>query len=266
MRVLHALTCEITKAFTLFCLVFVIHVVYGAQLYWVLIFVIWNSLYMQNPVPDDGEFFKRKWLKWYNTEDLPKHLRTYGASDYAVTDGGGDWTVHIVVGIDTEHNIYVIDLWRGKTTSIVWVETLLDLVEKYEPVEWAEEAGQIEKGVGPFIVQRMSEREVFVSRRPFTSASDKPTRAQSIRGRVEHGKVFFPLDKLWCDTLVNEMMRFPAGVNDDQVDTLSLVGRMLGKMFKANIPDREKPKPDYMSYSYVIDSTQEEEEKSPYRL
>ena len=28
------------------------------------------------------------------------HLCIYGGSDYAVTAGGGDYTVHVVVGID----------------------------------------------------------------------------------------------------------------------------------------------------------------------
>ena len=226
----------------------------------------WNSLYMQNPVPDDGDFFKRKLFQWYTKEQKPKHLRIYGASDYAVTDDGGDWTVHIVVGLDPDHNIYILDLWRERTSSKVWVDSLLDLAEIWEPVEWAEEAGQIEKGVGPFIVSEMERRGIFFSRRPFSSSIDKPTRAQSIRGICEFGKVYFPLHKEWCDALVNELLRFPAGVNDDQVDTMSLIGRMLGKMFKAHTPKRDEPKNKPMSFSYIIETTEEEETKSPYRL
>ena len=37
-------------------------------------------------------------------------LRVYGGSDYAVTADGGDYTVHIVVGIDPEGRMYLLDL------------------------------------------------------------------------------------------------------------------------------------------------------------
>ena len=36
------------------------------------------------------------------------------ASDYAVTADGGDYTVHIVVGIDPEGRMYLLDLGGSK--------------------------------------------------------------------------------------------------------------------------------------------------------
>src|SRR5579883_1752499 len=60
----------------------------------------WNALYQQRPSPEDGDYFKRKHLRWYETPPPRSTLKIYGASDYAVTDGGGDWTVHIVAGVD----------------------------------------------------------------------------------------------------------------------------------------------------------------------
>ncbi len=44
----------------------------------------------------------------------------------------------------------------------MWIETLLDLMGRWKPVEWAEEKGQIEKSVGPFIDARMRERQVYL--------------------------------------------------------------------------------------------------------
>jgi hypothetical protein len=54
-----------------------------------------------------------------------------------------------------------------------------------------------------------------------------PRQAQSIRGRMAMGKVYLPRHALWANELVAELLRFPAGANDDQVDTLGLFGRML---------------------------------------
>jgi hypothetical protein len=74
-----------------------------------------------------------------------------GASDYAVTADGGDYTVHVVVGIDPEWRMYVLDLWRAQESADKWIEAFCDLVQYWKPIGWAEEQGQIRAGVGPFL-------------------------------------------------------------------------------------------------------------------
>jgi hypothetical protein len=82
----------------------------------------WNALYQQRPTPDEGGYFERKWFRYY--DELPKDLRLYGASDYAVTADGGDWTVHLVIGVDPNDDIYLLDLWRNRAPADVWIERL----------------------------------------------------------------------------------------------------------------------------------------------
>ena len=188
----------------------------------------WSALYQQRPVPQEGAYFERDWFRWYGTR--PKHLRIYGASDYAVTDQGGDYTVHLVVGIDENDDIYLLDLWRGQTRSDVWVEAFLELVERYQPLIWAEEQGQILKSLGPFIEKRMRERRTYCRREQFASLADKPTRARSIQARAAMGKIYLPEAPDWAGAMLGELMSFPAGRHDDQVDALSLIGRMLDRM------------------------------------
>jgi predicted phage terminase large subunit-like protein len=194
----------------------------------------WTALYQGEPQAEEGDYFRREWIRWY--DERPAHLRIYGASDYAVTASGGDYTVHGVAGVDPNDDLYVLDWWRMQASSDKWVEAAIDLMQKYRPAEWAEESGQIEKGVGPFLTKRMQERRVYCHREPYVSSSDKPTRAQSIRGRMSMGKVYFPRGAPWTDDLIGELLRFPAGVNDDQVDVLSLFGRILDKMIKPRPP------------------------------
>ena len=194
----------------------------------------WSALYQQRPAPEEGAFFRREWLRWY--DEAPKHLRIYGASDYAVTDGDGDYTVHGVFGIAPDHSIYVLDWWREQEASDVWVETMLDMAAKHKPLAWAEESGQIIKSLGPFITKRQREREQYFYRKQFSSAADKPTRAQGIRGRMAMGMVYFPKGKPWAEELVRELLTFPAGKYDDQVDVFSLLGRMLDSMAAGELP------------------------------
>jgi predicted phage terminase large subunit-like protein len=190
----------------------------------------WSALYQQEPVPESGDYFKEEWVRWYDKQPDIRTLRTYGASDYAVTEEGGDYTVHGVIGVDPDDNIYVLDWWREQSDSSVWIEAFLDLMSKWHPLMWAEEQGQILRSLGPFIVRRQRERRIYGYRKAFTSSHDKPTRAQAIRGRMAMGKVYFPKLMPWATDLVSEMLRFPAGRNDDQVDVMSLIGRMLGTL------------------------------------
>ena len=202
----------------------------------------WQAQYLGDPTPDEGAMFKREWLE-HDYETLPAGLRYYGASDYATKHGEGDWTVHMVAGVDKDDEIYVVDLWRQRTTSDAWIESLLDLMERYRPVLWAEEAGQIEKSVGPFIFQRQRERRIWCRREAFSSAADKAARARAIEGRFAMGMVHFPRNRAWVAPLKDEIIKFPAGKHDDQVDCLSLLGRILPAMRGRRPKKAESPPP-----------------------
>lgn len=190
----------------------------------------WSALYQQNPVPDEGDYFKSDWLRSVDISPHKDDLRVYGASDYAVTDRGGDYTVHLVVGVDHDQRMYVLDVWRRQSDSAVWIDAWCDLVKRWKPVEWAEESGQIRASLGPFLERRARERQAWVHRRPFPSRADKAVRAQSIRGRMAMNGLYLPAHASWRADFEAELLRFPAGVHDDQVDALGLIGQLLDHM------------------------------------
>jgi predicted phage terminase large subunit-like protein len=190
----------------------------------------WNALYQQNPIPDDGDYFKGDWFGEY--EVLPANLKTYGASDYAVTDAGGDYTEQGVAGVDAVGNLYVLDWWKKQATSDVWIEAQCDLIVKHQPAAWFGEAGPIRRAVEPFLMRRMNERQAYCRLEWLASIADKPTRARTIQGMASMGKVFLPKNAPWKGDLMNQLMRFPAGKHDDGVDVLSLFGRGLQMMGK----------------------------------
>jgi predicted phage terminase large subunit-like protein len=209
----------------------------------------WSALYQQRPAPDEGDYFRAEWIR--PVEKLPPRsaLNVYGASDYAVTGDGGDYTVHVIIGIDADGRLYLLDLWRDQATSDVWVETFCDLVLKWKPIGWAEETGQIKSGVGPFLTAAQRKRKAFVYREQFPTRGDKAVRAQSIRGRMAMDGLYIAADAPFRAELVRELLTFPAGVHDDQVDALGLVGQLLDKMWTPSQPqsDEEKPRQDYRS-------------------
>jgi hypothetical protein len=154
----------------------------------------WTALYQQRPAPEEGNYFKDEWLRPIDTMPAAANLRVYGASDYAVSAGKGDYTVHVVVGVDADQRMYLLDLWRRQATSDEWVESLCDLIGTWRPAAWAEEQGQIKAGVGPFLERRLKERQAFVYRQQFPTRGDKGVRAQSVRGRMAMNGLYVPRD------------------------------------------------------------------------
>jgi predicted phage terminase large subunit-like protein len=206
----------------------------------------WSALYQQRPAPDTGDYFKREWIHLVPKEPPRETMTMIGGSDYAVTSDGGDFTVHAVLGLDHEGNPWIVDLWREQTASDVWVETFCDLVLKWKPLGWAEETGQIKSSVGPFLLRQQLATGAYVAREKFsTGGGDKAVRAQSFRGLIATKGLYIQADKPWAATLIAEMMSFPVGVHDDQVDALGLIGQLIDRLFpgKAPVPADTSPKP-----------------------
>lgn len=202
----------------------------------------WSALYQQRPSPDTGDYFKREWIRAVDTIPPKQTLSVYGASDYAVTANGGDYTVHVIVGVDHEGRLWLLDMWRGQASSDVWVNAFCDLVRKWKPIGWAEETGQIKSGVGPFLVKRMMETQSYVAREQFPTRGDKAVRAQSIRGRMALAGLYVQKDAPWLSDLISEMMSFPVGVHDDMVDALGLAGQLMDRMSMGNKPKQAERK------------------------
>jgi len=201
----------------------------------------WSALYQQRPTPDEGTFFQRGYFKFWT--EKPASLRIYGTSDYAVTDGGGDFTVHRVWGIDKDANIYRLDGWRGQTAPDEWIDRKLDLIAKWKPLAWFGEAGVIEKAVAPMLRRRSLERKVYCRMEWLPSIHDKPTRARGFQARAAMGKVFFE-----PQADVSEFLTFPAGRHDDEVDAASLLGRALDETHPATATPPTPPEPKRDGY------------------
>lgn len=198
---------------------------------------MWSALYQQDPQPDEGTFFKREWIRRYS--ELPK-VNLFGTSDFAVTDGGGDYTEHAVWGVGPDNSIYAVDWWRGQTDASEWIERWLDLVLKHKPLMWWGEGGVIQKALSSVVSRRMDERRAWCAIEWQPSILDKPTRARAFQALAASGKVAFP-NAPWANDVVDQLIRFPAGKHDDAVDCCSLIGRAVSDAHPAIVKAVVKP-------------------------
>ena len=190
---------------------------------------VWLSLYQQRPTTEDGTYWKKDWFHAVDPRHVPPRntMRVYGGSDYAVTADRGDYTVHVVIGLDPQDRPWLLDFWRERTTSDVWVDAWCDLVKFYKPMSWGEERGQIISGVGPFLERAQRKKKAYTERVQFVSRLDKGVRAQSMRSHIATHGLWYANDLPDMDDLLAELLAFPAGKHDDGHDALGLVGQLL---------------------------------------
>jgi predicted phage terminase large subunit-like protein len=194
----------------------------------------WNALYQQEPVPDEGDYFKKDNFSEYDM--YPSGLHVYGGSDYAVTEGAGDFTEHGIFGIDHSGKPYVLDWWRGQTQSDVWIEQQCNLIKQWKPLVWFGEAGPIRRAIEPFLARRMSERSAYCRLEWLASISDKEIRARAVQALASVKTISFPKAAPWKPEVMKQLLQFPSGKYDDAVDVFSLLGRGLEHVQPARKP------------------------------
>ena len=92
--------------------------------------------------------------------------------------------------------------------------------------------------LGPFLEKRIRERglyEIYIKDLK-TGRRDKEARARAIQGRMQQGMVYFPKDAIFTGPLVAELLRFPSGIHDDQVDALAWLGLMMTEFSSYQAP------------------------------
>lgn len=198
----------------------------------------WLALYQQQPTADDGDFFRREWFRErYN--EKPEGLRVIITGDFAVTDGGGDFTELAVWGFGNG-KYYALDWWSGQASADVWINALLDLVKRWKPLWFIGETGPIRRAIEPLLTRSMQERHVYVATDWLSHAgADKAVNARAFQAMSAQGQILFP-ETEWAERVVDQLLRFPATKHDDAVDACGLFGRYMDRAWNTPAEKMEK--------------------------
>jgi predicted phage terminase large subunit-like protein len=201
----------------------------------------WSALYQQRPSQDIGSYFKTDWFRYYEAGGSPplEQMVIYSAWDLAIgTKEHNDYTVGIVIGLDRNEDIWVLDLIRGKWNAMEIVQQIIDVYLRHRPAVNLIEKSHVEMSIGPYLEKAKQEYrvpEAYFQSLP-TGRRDKMARARGIQGRLQEGRVYFPKDQPWVNALHAEMLTFPYGKHDDQVDALAWIGLYLTELYTARGP------------------------------
>ncbi|MBT8439838.1 MAG: terminase family protein [Gammaproteobacteria bacterium] len=209
----------------------------------------WMSLYMQDPSPDEGIYFKREWFFRY--EDTPA-VRKYMTADFAVTDSADsdtpDFTEIGVHGtVQTPEGaikLYLcMDGWSGKKAPLTWLDEYLNLVLRHKPMCEFAEVGIIRRTIEGFLKRRRLERKAFGHIEWVSHIGDKSANARALQSMASMGLVGLPLND-YGDYILEQLIKFPAGKYDDAVDMCALMARAIDEahpMLTAIPQDETKP-------------------------
>jgi len=172
----------------------------------------WAALYDQQPRQDEGNVFKRQWLQY--VERLPELRRTVVAWDTAFESReSSDYSAAVLVGQGVNGRYYVQSLVRDRLEFPELVRAAKGIMGRFPNADHIVEA----KASGKSLRQQLrSEGIPLIEVEP---AGDKVARANGITRYFESGLIAVVLGP-GVDALENELLSFPTGAHDDQVDAL----------------------------------------------
>lgn len=205
----------------------------------------WSALYQQNPVPDDGGYFTKDQFRSAPPPSL-KLSNVFIAWDFAISEKKqNDYTVGTVALQDFDDVLHVVDQVRFKSGDAFYiVESILNLASRWHNSSLVVgfEDGQIYRSIEALLKKRMKERGFYPSTVVLKPITDKLARGRALQGRMQQGMVSFASGAPWADSLRTEMLRFPAGAHDDQVDSLSWAAQLAVGREAPRRPTSQKPK------------------------
>lgn len=176
-----------------------------------------SAQYQQAPVPPGGALIQRDWLATYDRLPEPKR------GDRIVQS----WDTASKANASNDYSVCTTWLMSGKDYYLLHVDRrrleFPDLKRRIVALAEAREAKTVlieDAGSGISLIQELRD-EGKVRPIAIKPDRDKISRLEGQSAVIEAGRVFLPAKAPWLDEFLTEVLAFPYGRYDDQVDSLS---------------------------------------------
>jgi len=204
----------------------------------------WNSLYMQDPTPEEGGLIKKKWLQKWEEDEPPSCefvIQTYDTAFSTRTTA--DFSVIQTWGIfylydqdDSGYENYVAHLiLLGNVKGRFEYPELRKLAQKLYADNKPDVCMVEKKASGQSLIQDM--RRAGLPVMEYTPDRDKVSRVYAASPIMEAGRVWIPMNKKWSEDLIEELIRFPNAAHDDQVDAMTMAIHYMKESWHLEHPD-----------------------------
>ncbi len=186
-----------------------------------------------------GGMFKKEWIKHFETKTYTEFNKEGNYEDYEYalfenqrlrstdirkiatvdlatsTKETADYTVISIIGITPDNKILVYEIFRQRLEA---PDIIPILQKKYD--EYNLDYIGIERAGYQLALVQMA-RRTGLPIRELRADRDKISRAMPLSAKMESGYVYFARNAIWLDELERELLQFPEGEHDDQVDALA---------------------------------------------
>jgi predicted phage terminase large subunit-like protein len=179
----------------------------------------WASLYQQRPRPREGGFFRYAWFEGHMVDARPVNARWVRYWDTAGTEGDGDYTAGALIGRTPDGLYWIADVVRGQWSPGRRDQMIRSTAEKdgrHVHIRLEQEAGVGGKDRSRGTIAALA--GFAVQAKPVTGS--KENRADPLASQCEAGNVRI-VKGPWVHHFLEELVGFPNGAHDDQVDAAS---------------------------------------------
>ena len=210
---------------------------------------VWSCIYQNTPVDDESAMFKYKDFTFYGEVDS-KELFITATVDPA--GEGEDFTAITVVGMDSNRDIYILDVVNAHLKPNQIVEEVIRLSYKWKysilGVETNFFRGMLEKEIRLAVDQERKNKhfKLFsLVEIQAKSGMPKQVRIQAMQPYHERGAIKFPGNKVESLSkhfyeLAFQMLQFPKAQHDDILDSLAYQLQLIrpgGTVKKKGVPE-----------------------------
>jgi predicted phage terminase large subunit-like protein len=177
---------------------------------------IFATQYQQNPTSTRGELIKPEYLIPLDACP-PGATRIFIAVDTAVKQTAPSaYTVFLVIATDGPRH-YVMDVLRARFDPVEMCNVAERLLQRYR----VEKVLIEDSASGPGLHAMLAERGLRSELRPVGGRNKEERLAKHLHFFVD-GRIYVLKNQPWTVDFRNELVRFPVGRYDDQVDALTL--------------------------------------------